>query len=90
MHRSIVVALLLASMPAQADVALVLTDLERARMIATLGAALAADPSQQRSSEIVYLLNKLNTAPLVQSQTKVEPPKPDDKPADAPKEGQNP
>lgn len=73
----VVVFCLLAS-SARADVALVLTDAERAALVAAIAAGLEARP--QNSPQAVYLLNKLNTAPTVQSQQEIKPP---DKPADA-------
>ena len=70
-----------AASAARADVALVLTDQERAALISAIAAGLQAQP--QFSGQAVYLLNKINTAPVVQSQTPVP-----DKPAatDPPKD----
>lgn len=75
------IAAALTATTAHADVALVLTDQERAAMISAIAAGLQAQP--QFSGQAVYLLNKLNTAPTVQSQTPVP-----DKPAvtDPPKD----
>lgn len=63
--------------PARADVALMLTDNERAALVQALGAALTAQP--QNSPMITFLLNRINTAPTVTEKKPAE-----DKPAENP------
>ena len=77
MVRALIALLLLVS-PARADVALVLTDVERSALISAIAAGLQAQP--QTSSAVVYLLNKINTAPVVTSQKEIPDPKKDGAP----------
>ena len=56
---------------AKADIVVVLNDNEKAALIANLAVALQSNP--QLVAPITYLLNKINTAPVMTDQKEVKP-----------------
>lgn len=76
MKRTILIAatLLAVSLPARADIVIVANDEVRAALLSELGAALAGNPGH--SPRITYLLNLINTAPMMTGQNEIKPDEP--------------
>lgn len=75
MKRIILLALLASVVPARSDVALMLNDLEKQKLVQMVARGLADHPEDVSLG--VYLLNKIQSAPVITDQKVV----PDAKPA---------